>query len=92
MNLVAKEYVACRANDTGAAVLSEFTGAAEQLQEAFIVNPYDIEGLKRTLAAVVASPPEELARRMRAMRANGFEDDVDRWVRTFLATLEGQVP
>ena len=92
MNLVAKEYVACRANDTGAAVLSEFTGAAEQLQEAFIVNPYDIEGLKRTLAAVVASPPEELARRMRAMRANVFEDDVDPWVRTFLATLEGQVP
>jgi alpha,alpha-trehalose-phosphate synthase [UDP-forming] len=92
MNLVAKEYVASRTNDTGAAVLSEFTGAAEQLQEAFIVNPYDIEGLKRTLASVVASSPEELARRMQALRANVFEDDVDRWVRTFLATLEGQVP
>jgi trehalose 6-phosphate synthase len=92
MNLVAKEYVASRVSDTGAVVLSEFTGAAEQLQDAFIVNPYDIEGLKRTLAAVVASPPEELARRMQALRANVFEDDVDRWVRTFLATLEGHVP
>ena len=89
MNLVARSTSPVARNDTGAAVLSEFTGAAEQLQEAFIVNPYDIEGLKRTLAAVVASPPEELARRMRAMRANVFE--AGRW-RTFLATLEGQVP
>ena len=92
MNLVAKEYVASRVQETGAVVLSEFTGAAEQLQEAFIVNPYDIEGLKRTLAAVVASTPEELARRLQALRTNVFEDDVDRWVRTFLATLEGHVP
>jgi alpha,alpha-trehalose-phosphate synthase [UDP-forming] len=92
MNLVAKEYIASRTADTGAVVLSEFTGAAEQLRDAFIVNPYDIEGLKRTLAAVVSSSPEELSRRMQALRANVFEDDVDRWVRTFLATLEGHVP
>jgi alpha,alpha-trehalose-phosphate synthase [UDP-forming] len=92
MNLVAKEYVAARTGDTGALVLSEFTGAAEQLRESFIVNPYDIEGVKRALAAVVVSTPEELTRRMQALRANVFEDDVDRWVRTFLATLEGTVP
>jgi trehalose 6-phosphate synthase len=92
MNLVAKEYVAARVENTGAVVLSEFTGAAEQLREAFIVNPYDIEGLKQTLATVAASTPDELARRMRAMRANVFENDVDRWVRTFLATLEGDLP
>ena len=92
MNLVAKEYVASRVQESGAVVLSEFTGAAQQLTDAFIVNPYDIEGLKRTLAAVAASPPEELSRRMVALRTNVFEDDVDRWVRTFLATLEGHVP
>ena len=92
MNLVAKEYIASRTDGTGAVVLSEFTGAAQQLQTAFIVNPYDIEGVKRTLAAVVASPPDELDRRMQALRVNVFEDDVDRWVRTFLATLEGTVP
>jgi trehalose 6-phosphate synthase len=92
MNLVAKEYVAARVGNTGALVLSEFTGAVEQLREAFVVNPYDIEGLKHTLATVVASPPEELTRRMQALRANVFEDDVDRWVRTFLATLEGSLP
>lgn len=92
MNLVAKEYIAARADDTGAVVLSEFTGAAQQLREAFIVNPYDIEALKRALGAVVSSRPEELVRRMQALRANVLENDVDRWVRTFLATLEGAVP
>jgi len=92
MNLVAKEYIASRVDDTGAVVLSEFTGAASQLREAFIVNPYDIEAVKRALAAAATSTPEELTRRMQLLRANVFEDDVDRWVRTFLATLEGTVP
>lgn len=92
MNLIAKEYVASRAEDTGAVILSEFTGAANQLREAFIVNPYDIEAVKRALSSVATSTPEELTRRMQALRANVFEDDVDRWVRTFLATLEGAVP
>ncbi len=89
MNLVAKEYVACRTDDTGAVILSEFTGAANQLRGAFIVNPYDIEAVKRTLTAVASSTPEELADRMHALRSNVFEQDVDRWVRSFLATLAG---
>ena len=46
MNLVAKEYVACRGDETGALVLSEFTGAADELSGAFLVNPHDIEGMK----------------------------------------------
>ena len=46
MNLVAKEYVACRYDDTGALVLSEFAGAADELRQAFLVNPYDINGMK----------------------------------------------
>jgi trehalose 6-phosphate synthase len=92
MNLVAKEYIASRTDETGAVILSEFTGAASQLREAFIVNPYDIEAVKRALSAVAQSTPEELTRRMQLLRANVFEDDVDRWVRTFLATLEGTVP
>ena len=49
MNLVAKEYVACRFDETGALVLSEFTGAADELSGAFLVNPHDIEGLKETI-------------------------------------------
>jgi alpha,alpha-trehalose-phosphate synthase [UDP-forming] len=92
MNLVAKEYIASRTDDTGAVVLSEFTGSAIQLEDAFIVNPYDIESLKRTMAAAAGSSPDELERRMRSLRANVFENDVERWARTFLATLEGTVP
>ena len=46
MNLVAKEYVACRQQDDGALVLSEFTGAARELRQAYLVNPHDIDGLK----------------------------------------------
>jgi trehalose 6-phosphate synthase len=92
MNLVAKEYIAARSDDTGAVVLSEFTGAATQLHDAFIVNPYDIEAVKRALAAAAQASPEELARRMGLLRSNVFENDVNRWVRTFLATLEGTVP
>ncbi len=91
MNLVAKEYVACRTDDTGALVLSEFTGAANQMRQAFIVNPYDIEAVKRTLAAVASSTPDELSDRMHSLRSNVFEQDVDRWVRSFLATLAGTI-
>jgi len=89
MNLVAKEYVASRTDDTGAVVLSEFTGSANQLRSAFVVNPYDIEAVKRTFTAVANSTPEELSERMQALRSNVFEQDVDRWVRSFLATLAG---
>ena len=49
MNLVAKEYVACRYDDDGALVLSEFAGAADELRQAWLVNPYDINGMKSAL-------------------------------------------
>ena len=49
MNLVAKEYVACRYDDDGALVLSEFAGAADELRQAWLVNPYDINGMKTAL-------------------------------------------
>ena len=49
MNLVAKEYVACRYDDDGALVLSEFAGAADELRQAYLVNPYDINGMKAAL-------------------------------------------
>ncbi len=88
MNLVAKEYVASRTDDTGAVILSEFTGAAGQLHDAFIVNPYDIEAVKRAMTVVASAEPDELSRRMRALRENVITEDVDRWVRTFLGALE----
>jgi alpha,alpha-trehalose-phosphate synthase [UDP-forming] len=87
MNLVAKEYVACRADAHGALVLSEFTGAADELTDAFLVNPHDIEGLKTCILAAVNVTPQEAARRMRRMRRRVFDNDVHRWASEFLAAL-----
>ena len=57
MNLVAKEYVACRYDESGALVLSEFTGAADELSGAFLVNPHDIEGLKDAIVRAATISP-----------------------------------
>jgi trehalose 6-phosphate synthase len=89
MNLVCKEYVACRLHDDGALVLSEFAGAADQLVEAWQVNPYDIDALKQAILAAATAAPEETARRMSAMRHNVIEHDVARWAADFLAVLRG---
>ncbi len=91
MNLVAKEYVACRHDETGALVLSEFTGAADELTGAFIVNPHDIDGLKEAIVRAAAISPAEARRRMRSMRRRVLENDVTHWAETYLRALE-QVP
>jgi alpha,alpha-trehalose-phosphate synthase [UDP-forming] len=88
MNLVAKEYVACRYDESGALVLSEFTGAADELAGAFGVNPHDIEGLKDAIVRAATVSPAEARRRMRAMRRRVGEHDVARWAADFLAALQ----
>ncbi|MCV7199881.1 alpha,alpha-trehalose-phosphate synthase (UDP-forming) [Mycobacterium angelicum] len=87
MNLVAKEYVACRSDLGGALVLSEFTGAAAELRQAYLVNPHDTEGVKDAIEAALTQTPEEGRRRMRAMRRQVLAHDVDRWARSFLDAL-----
>lgn len=87
MNLVSKEFVACRYDDRGALVLSEFAGAARELRQAFLVNPYDINGMKSQMMAAYSAPPADLAKRMRAMRKTIHENDVGRWASNFLETL-----
>jgi trehalose 6-phosphate synthase len=89
MNLVAKEYVACRYDETGALVLSEFTGAADELTSAIQVNPHDIAGLKDAIVRAAEIGPAEARRRMRALRRRVKEYDIARWADTFLAALEG---
>jgi trehalose 6-phosphate synthase len=79
MNLVAKEFVASREDERGVLVLSQFTGAARELTEALIVNPYDIEQASGALATALSMPPEEQRDRMRAMRAFISEFNVYRW-------------
>jgi trehalose 6-phosphate synthase len=87
MNLVAKEYVACRNDLSGALVLSEFTGAAIELKESFLVNPHDVDGLGNTLFEALTVEPEDGRRRMRALRRQVLTHDVDRWARSFLSAL-----
>jgi len=87
MNLVAKEYVACRSDLGGALVLSEFTGAAAELRQAYLTNPHDLDGVKDAIEAALNQSPEEGRRRMRAMRRQVLAHDVDRWARSFLEAL-----
>jgi trehalose 6-phosphate synthase len=79
MNLVAKEFVAARDDERGVLVLSHFTGAARELTEALIVNPYDLEEASAALATAVSMPVEEQRDRMRSMRTFVAEFNVYRW-------------
>ncbi len=87
MNLVAKEYVACRYDDDGALVLSEFAGAADELRQAWLVNPHDINGMKQALLDAFSADPGSRSRRMRAMRRTVMRHDVARWAADFLEQL-----
>ena len=87
MNLVAKEYIACNHDNDGALVLSEFAGATEELKQAWLVNPYDINGMKEALLAAFNADEKERTKRMRAMRKTVLEHDVSAWANSFLAAL-----
>ncbi|ALE75777.1 trehalose-phosphate synthase [Pseudonocardia sp. EC080610-09] len=87
MNLVAKEYVASRHDDGGVLVLSEFAGAAIELTSALLVNPHDTDGVKEALYAALTMNPDEGAKRMRTLRRQVLDNDVDRWARGFLESL-----
>ncbi|MFJ8578628.1 trehalose-6-phosphate synthase [Micromonospora sp. NPDC093277] len=88
MNLVAKEYVGARVDDTGALLLSEFAGAAAELEQAYLVNPHDLDGLKQGLLAALRATPDDVATRMRAMRAHLRRDDIHAWARSYLTALD----
>jgi len=79
MNLVAKEFVAARDDERGVLVLSHFTGAAREMTEALVVNPYDLDQASSALAAALQMPLDEQRDRMRAMRAFVAEFNVYRW-------------
>jgi trehalose 6-phosphate synthase len=87
MNLVAKEYVATRFDGTGALILSEFAGAAEQLTQAYLVNPYDLEALARTLADAIETASVRGNKRMRALRRSVGSHDVFWWADQCLSAL-----
>lgn len=87
MNLVAKEYVTSRHDETGVLVLSEFAGAAHQLTDAIMVNPYDVDGLKEAIARAVKMPAAEQRRRLEALRAAVATSGVQEWLNNFRSDL-----
>jgi trehalose 6-phosphate synthase len=87
MNLVAKEYVAARSDEEGVLILSEFTGASDELRAALLVNPHDIDGVKDAILRAIEMPRHERRKRMRSLRKRVAENDVAKWSESFLTTL-----
>ena len=92
MNLVAKEFVSARLDEKGVLVLSEFTGAADELDQALMVNPHDIDGLKQTLLSAAEMPASEQKARMSALRKTITDNDVRRWARSFQDAVGQMAP
>jgi trehalose-6-phosphate synthase len=87
MNVVAKEFVASRVENDGVLILSEFAGAAEELTEALLVNPYDADQIADRLKCAVDMSAAEKAARMSALRAKIHENNVEYWSEKFLNAL-----
>jgi trehalose 6-phosphate synthase len=87
MNLVAKEYVAARTDGDGALVLSQFTGAAREVPEALLVNPYSLDGTAERLGAALAMPEPQRRGRMTRLRERVLEWNIYRWAGEMLDTV-----
>jgi trehalose 6-phosphate synthase/phosphatase len=88
MNLVAKEFVASRADGDGVLVLSEFAGAAAELNGAITINPYDVDAVAESIRRALSMPLEERRARMRGLRRRVCEHDVHAWTGAFIEQLE----
>ena len=87
MNLVAKEFVSARNDEDGVLLLSEFAGAAAELPEALIINPYDAAGFAAAIRQALEMPEQERRDRMRALRATVRENNIYRWGAAIVARL-----
>jgi len=87
MNLVAKEFVACRSQNDGSLILSQFAGASQELQGAIIVNPYDIEKTADAIKLALEMPIEEQNQRMKQMRLVIIRQNIYSWAATLLRTM-----
>jgi trehalose 6-phosphate synthase len=87
MNLVAKEYVAARQDERGVLILSRFTGAARELRDAIIVNPYDIESTSEAIAQAVEMDVREIVDRMQRMRRSVKEHNIYWWAGSLIGVL-----
>jgi trehalose 6-phosphate synthase/phosphatase len=89
MNLVAKEFVACRSDGDGVLVLSEFAGAVSELDGALVVNPYDVEATAAAYERAILMDPEERRSRMVRLRHQLAGTSPKEWSERFLHTLAG---
>jgi trehalose 6-phosphate synthase/phosphatase len=89
MNLVAKEFVASRTDGDGVLVLSEFAGAADELTDALLVNPYDVDGMADAIHRALSMHRVERRERMRGMRERVMGKDVVGWAESFVAAVRG---
>jgi alpha,alpha-trehalose-phosphate synthase [UDP-forming] len=87
MNLVAKEFVASRFDEDGVLILSSFTGAARELTDALLVNPFSTDEMSDAIHRALTMPAEERAKRMQRLRAATAENNVYRWAGKILSTL-----
>ena len=87
MNLVAKEFVACRHDEDGVLVLSRFTGAARELEGALLINPYDRGNFAENISEALSMPKAQRRRRMRMMREKIRENNIFRWAGKILQEL-----
>jgi trehalose 6-phosphate synthase len=87
MNLVAKEYVAARHDERGVLILSRFTGAARDLHDAIIVNPYDVDGTAEAIAQAIEMNVSEMEDRMRRMRRSVRERNIYWWAASLIGEL-----
>lgn len=88
MNLVSKEYVASRNDNSGVLILSEMAGASKELNDALLVNPNSINDVRKALIKALNMPSAEMEERMKAMRAVVFKFNIKHWVRIFMKRLE----
>jgi trehalose-6-phosphate synthase len=87
MNLVAKEFVAARRDERGVLILSQFTGAARELRDALLVNPYDIDQTAEAIRAALEMEPEDKQMRMHRMRKLIKEHNIYRWAGDLVTEL-----
>jgi alpha,alpha-trehalose-phosphate synthase [UDP-forming] len=87
MNLVAKEFLAARNDERGVLILSQFTGAARELRDALLVNPYDIDQTAEAIRTALEMEPEEKQMRVHRMRKTIEEHNIYRWAGTLIGEL-----
>ena len=91
MNLVAKEFIACQVDERGVLVLSRFAGAAEEIEGAVLINPFNVDGFAQGIRSALAMPAEERRRRMRDMRQQLRGSTIFGWLDDILSRVSSMI-